>query len=295
MGKLLVLDIGGTYIKYGLADGSGALLPDSVRQTPSCAEGSAEDFLGILRRILEEAQRHDTLQGACACIAGPFDFYCGVSLMKHKFQGLYGRSLRPPFEEKGVAVSFLHDSTAFMLGEYGDGSLQGESNACCVMLGTGLGFAWIREGKVCVDKNQAPALALWKTPYLDGIAEDYVSTRALQRYYGEAISIKEMAGLARSGNERAREAFLTAGHHLSLMMTEIIEKLGCAKFALGGQIAKSADLFRLRLPVPWAVTKHPDDAALLGVCRYAALGKENCVRVEPLDFGPLKGKDRQAL
>ena len=42
MGNLLVLDIGGTFIKYGVADESGGLLPGSVGQTPSHAEDRAE-------------------------------------------------------------------------------------------------------------------------------------------------------------------------------------------------------------------------------------------------------------
>ncbi|MBQ9263919.1 MAG: ROK family protein [Clostridia bacterium] len=287
MGKLLVLDIGGTFIKYGVADEQGRLMESTVGQTPSHADGSAQDFLDALRAILSETDGEGDIQSVSACIAGPFDFDRGVSLMKHKFEALYGHSLRPPFEEKHVPVTFLHDSTAFMLGEYYDGSLTGADNACCVMLGTGLGFAWVKDGKVCVDETQTPSLALWKTPYRDGIAEDYVSTRAIQRYFGKALPVKDIAFLARSGDTRAQAAFLTAGEHLSAILAEVITRLGCEKFALGGQIAKSADLFHLKLPVPWTTTAHPDDAALRGVCRYAALGKEKCVRTITLDFGPL--------
>ena len=285
MAKLLVLDIGGTFVKHGVTGENGALLPHTVGQTPSMADGGAEDFLNALRGIIREA---GDVSAACACIAGPFDFDRGVSLMKHKFQALYGRSLLPPFEEKGLPVAFLHDSTAFMLGECAEGALAGEENACCVMLGTGLGFSWVRDGRVCVDATQTPSLALWKTPYLDGIAEDYVSTRAIQRCYGQAVSVREIADAARGGDRRAEEAFLTAGRHLSRIMTEVVGRLGCRKLALGGQIAKSAELFRLELPVPWSVTKHPEDGALRGCCRYAALGRERCVQTVDLDFGRLK-------
>ena len=286
MAKLLVLDVGGTFIKYGVTDEDGALLPETVGQMPSCADGEAEDFLNAVRGIIRGAGDPGS---ACVCIAGPFDFNRGVSLMKHKFKALYGRSLRPPFEEAGLPVAFLHDSTAFMLGECGEGgALAGEDNACCVMLGTGLGFSWLRDGRVCVDETRTPSLALWSTPYLDGIAEDYVSTRAIQRYYGQAVSVREIAEAARADDPAAKEAFLTAGRHLSRIMTEVIGRLGCRKLALGGQISKSADLFRLELPVPWAVTRHPEDGALRGCCRYAVLGRENCVQTVKMSFGPLK-------
>lgn len=279
MRKLLVLDVGGTAIKYGLADEKGMLIPNSVRQTPSHANEDAAAFLDTVRRIISECGGRDGIKACCVSIPGPFDFDNGVSLMRHKFTALYQKSLRPPFEEYGIPVSFLHDSTAFMLGEYQDGSLQGAENACCVMLGTGLGFAWIKDGLVRVNERQIPCLSLWSSPYLDGIAEDYVSTRALQRMYGESISIREMAEKARSGDEQALNAFRTEGGHLSALMEKVIGKLGCTRFALGGQISKSADLFALSLPIPWSVTEYPEDAALRGVCRYAALGREKCVQV----------------
>ncbi|MBR5110812.1 MAG: ROK family protein [Clostridia bacterium] len=288
MGKLLVLDVGGTFIKYGTADEKGCLLRDSVRQIPAHAQDDAGAFFEALQTILRE-QGTDA-DSACVSIAGPFDFDKGISLMKHKFASLYGLSLRAPFEKRGVPVSFLHDSTAFMLGEYMDGTLQGASNACCVMLGTGLGFAWMKDGRVCVDEKQAPALPLWNMPYRDGIAEDYVSARAIQRYFGGSLTVREIAGLARSGDERAVRAFRMAGEELSNIVSQIISHLGCEKFALGGQISKSADLLQLRLPIPWAVTSHPEDAALFGACRYAALGRNRCVRAAPLSCCSLKAK-----
>ena len=137
MGRILVLDVGGTFIKYGLADERGHLLPGTVSQVPSHSEDSADKFLDALRAILRDAG--GTVDRAAVSICGPFDFDGGVSLMTHKFKALYGVDLRPPFREAGVEVFFLHDATAFILGEYFDGTLKGADNACCVMLGTGLG------------------------------------------------------------------------------------------------------------------------------------------------------------
>ena len=286
MGNLLVLDIGGTFIKYGLADANG-LLPDTVRQAPSCAEESAPAFLNNLRSILQEAQKQGPLDRACACIGGPFDFDQGIPWMKHKFESLYGQSIQGPFADAQVPVTFLHDSTAFMLGEYHFGSLSGTRNACCVMLGTGLGFAWVKDEKVCLDVTQTPSLALWKTPYLDGIAEDYVSTRAIQRYYGEALPVKEIADLARAGDQKAADAFLTEGRHLSHIMSQVTERLGCEKLALGGQIAKSAELFHLALPIPWSITAHPEEASLQGMIQYARMGREKATQTVLLQFDTL--------
>ena len=272
MGRILVLDVGGTFIKYGLADERGHLLPGTVSQVPSHSEDSADKFLDALRAILRDAG--GTVDRAAVSICGPFDFDGGVSLMTHKFKALYGVDLRPPFREAGVEVFFLHDATAFILGEYFDGTLKGADNACCVMLGTGLGFGWIRDGKVCVDETRTPAFSLWRAPYLSGIAEDYVSTRAIQKTYGKVLPIKAIADAARAGDEKALTAFRAAGEHLSRLLKILAPALGCEKLALGGQIARSADLFGLEIGIPWAVTEHFEDGALRGCCLFALRGRD---------------------
>ena len=273
---MLVLDIGGTFIKSALTDPAGKLIPDTLAQTPSDADGGYEDFLDVLRGILAAAMRRQKVGHACISIAGPFDFERGISLMRHKFPALYQKSLCPPFRQAGIPADFVHDSTAFLLGEAHDGVLAGKASSACVMLGTGLGFAFMREGRVAVSPARGPAFVLWNMPWEDGIAEDYVSTRALQRLYGEALPIKVLADRARDGDRKAADAFLETGRQLSAILRKVLPALGCDSFALGGQIAKSANLFQLDLPLDWAVPRHLDDAALRGASHYALCGREAC-------------------
>ena len=202
-GNILVLDVGGSFLKYGVADQRGALLPGSVGEAPARADESPEKVYEAFGEVIRRAQETAPLAGACACFPGPFDYTEGVFRMKHKFQALYGCSILPPFERAGLPVRFLHDSTSYILGEVSDGTLQGTQNPCCVMLGTGLGFSMMKDGKVLIDQTQTPALALWCAPFREGIAEDYVSTRAIQAAYGQPLSVKDIAGRARQGDEQA--------------------------------------------------------------------------------------------
>ena len=80
---MLVLDVGGTFVKYALTDDAGRLLPETVGQTPSDAQGSYEAFLAVLTRIIEAAQAQQHVERACVCTPGPFDFEAGISLMRH--------------------------------------------------------------------------------------------------------------------------------------------------------------------------------------------------------------------
>lgn len=280
-GNILVLDVGGSFLKYGVADEKGALLPGSVGEAPARADESPEKVYEAFEEVIRRARETAPLAGACACFPGPFDYTHGVFRMKHKFQALFGCSILPPFERAGLPVRFLHDSTAYILGEVSDGTLRDAKNPCCVMLGTGLGYTMMKDGKVLIDESQTPALSLWCAPFREGIAEDYVSTRAIQTAYGQPLSVKDIAGLARQGDEKALQAFRKTGEALSELMGIIDRRFHPDKLALGGQIARSADLLHLNLPFPWEVSHHLDDAALRGAAYYALHSREECTAVLP--------------
>lgn len=279
--NILVLDVGGSFLKYGVTDENGCLREETVGEFPTQASETPQKVYDAFSEVIRQASRYGELSGACACFPGPFDYTNGVFWMKHKFQSLYGLSILPPFEQAGLPVRFLHDSTAYILGEFSDGTLQGAKSPCCVMLGTGLGFAMMGEGKVLIDQTQTPALSLWNAPFRDGIAEDYVSTRAIQAAYGERISVKEIAERARTGDRKALLAFQKTGEALSELMEKVAERFRIDKLALGGQIARSAELLALKLPMEWSITQHLADAALRGAAFYALHSREECTAVLP--------------
>lgn len=272
----LLLDIGGTFIKYGLSDESGKLLSDSIGQVPSEADSSYDHFLQVLSEVISWNQQKQNFITAGVAIPGPFNYDQGISLMKHKFRALYQKPISSPFANAGVKVTFLHDSTAFILGEVEpeDGEIPGG-----IMLGTGLGFAMMRKKRVCLNPAQMPAFSLWKMPWKDGIAEDYVSQHALIRRYGSEIPVKEIAKAARAGDKKAQQTFLAVGAELNEILCKIISALGLNSIILGGQISQSADLLELDLPVPLRVSAYPEKSALKGIGRYMVQGKETCVEI----------------
>ena len=276
----LLLDIGGSFLKYALTDEAGRLDPATVGETPSRAEGSAEEIAGAIRDVIGLCRERAEIRTAAVAVPDPFDFASGTFWMEHKFAGLYGKSLRPVFEEAGLRVSFLQDTAAYILGVYADGTFEGAECPALVTLGTGVGFAHMREGRVCVNRDLVPAPILWNAPYLDGITEDYVSTRAIRARAGNRWSVREMADRARAGDGECRRAFRETGRHLAAILTPMLAAVGADRLALGGQIARSADLLELELPVPWSVCRHLEDAALRGAAAFALAGGENCLRVE---------------
>ncbi len=281
---MLAVDAGGTNFKYALMDADGALLSECL-QIPVNEKGTAQEIEASWRAMAESARELAVKAGAavervCVSTPGPFDFAGGMSRMKHKFPAIFGLPIRPWLQDAlpGVPVDFLHDSTAFILGE----ARPEFRSPACVMLGTGFGFACMREGRVLVNESRTPAVILWNHPFRGGIVEDTISRRALRAAYAEktgtdgSLDVKEIADACRAGDPAAKAVFDGLSDALAELLAPILEKLGSDALILGGQISRSADLFMpgllAKLPCPVALSEHPDSAALVGCARFAALG-----------------------
>lgn len=275
---ILLMDVGGTALKYAMADPDGELIPGTAGQIPSHSGEGLEEILEAFYQAVRRCRAFAPADTACVSIPGPFDYDLGISRMRHKFTALWGFPLGEWFARRGLKVRFLHDSTAFMLGEAASGALDGAENACCFMLGTGLGFAMMHGGRVLQTEDASPALSVWKLPWGNGIAEDQISSRALQRRYGAPESIRKMADAAREGNALALKAFRETGEALSVLAEQLLHAFPCERIALGGQIARAADLMALHFPCPWYVCPHPEESPLRGAARYIHLGVHACVR-----------------
>ncbi|HEY9054273.1 MAG TPA: ROK family protein [Rectinemataceae bacterium] len=252
---LLALDAGGTAIKLGLVP-----LSDSVRevldseQMPMPSAGTAreieEAFAAATSRGLELARlRGLEMVGVGVSTPEPFDFEAGVSLMKHKYASIFGLSVRDFITKAAgpLPVRFIHDAFAFLLGELALGLGAGARRPCIATLGTGLGFAGVVEGKLLKSPRGGPAADVYRSPYRDGIAEDYASARAIARRYSDlggagAPSVKMMAERAAAGDTLCARVFEDTGSALAEILLPQIEKNGFDLLILGGQIAKSGEL-----------------------------------------------------
>lgn len=145
---ILALDAGGTSIKAGI------LRDEEIIAERSFAflSEEREQMLSVFRQALAWGRDYGPICLGVAC-PGPFDFARGVSHMRHKWRGLMDVPLPSVFarELPGVPVRFLHDSTAFLLGEAWQGAARDMENPAGVMLGTGFGFTVMQRRRVLVD------------------------------------------------------------------------------------------------------------------------------------------------
>lgn len=291
MDCIFALDAGGTYLKYALMDENGNAIPRTQGQAPSHADGTKEEIGQAFTKVgcyaLEQAKLCGlTLKGIAISFPGPFDYDQGISHMAHKYAAINGVSITPMVKAGAgdVPIDYLHDSTAFLLGEYAKGAAANFQRPAGVMLGTGLGFAAMVSGRVLVQPDQRPRVVLWNKPYQDGISEDYISRRAILKAYGNqpGMDVKDIAERALAGEEKAKTVFLDLAFHMGQILAPVIKNLAADCLVVGGQIAKSGKLFLPQveacLQIPVRQAQLIENGALYGAWYHGKMGRENCVQ-----------------
>ncbi|GAB3539904.1 hypothetical protein GCM10027443_37050 [Pontibacter brevis] len=273
------VDIGGTHITAALVDmKAGALLADTLVREQVNAKGKEQEIISSWAQAIVHAAKEDTRENVHIGIAmpGPFDYEEGISLMQNqdKYDALYGLNVRklladalkmPPAHFK-----FMNDAACFLQGEVFGGAAKGAGRAIGLTLGTGLGSAFYHGG-------MARDAALWRSPYKEGIAEDYLCARWFTKRYhtlsGKEVSnVKSLVSLL-SSDERVQTIFNEFGQHLGEFLVPYMERESPEVVVIGGNIAQALGLFYPALRqtltmqgviVPIKQAELGEEAALIG-------------------------------
>lgn len=287
----LIIDAGGTFLKSAVLDSRGDVLRGSALSADSFSDGSKEEILRAFGDTISKGLKHIeengmVLKGVGIAFPGPFHIEKATPLMKHKFQPIYGVDLRECFYEipgmsREIPIMFIHDANAVLVGEIWKGDARGFGNAAVVTLGTGLGFAISKNGKVLCNEIGGPYLSIFKIPYQDGILEDYTAKRGFLKIYSELngksvsgeFTVAAIAALADKGDFAAIETFKKVGEILAETLRNILieNNIGCLLFS--GQISRSFQYMETSLKEGLtgvnclkkiSAVKNIDHAALLG-------------------------------
>jgi len=273
--KILALDIGGTAVKYGLFQDNNIKFGQFPVKDSQGNENIPESICSFSKEHMPDMIAIST--------PGPFDFETGTSLMTHKLTSMYNVSLKELLKNEipKAEILFVHDSTAFALGALNKMPYLAEKKFAAVMLGTGLGYIYLNNGKALLNKRQTPLHPLWNRSFLDGTSEDYVSTRAILKQCENlgfsGLSIKELAEIAREGNTDLKGVFSNYGKYLG-MCIELAHKTDeFCEIVIGGQISRSWDLikdgFDSKCKLKYSIIDNPEKCALYGLLDCCINGK----------------------
>ena len=190
MGKLICLDFGGSSIKYGALDRSSLrTLTDKGRVPNSFAD--REEFLdAVLKIVAELKDRTKDAEGIAVSYCGELDHAQGVIYSPGTYLYNSGLRLKEFLEEHfGLPASVENDGNAALLAEAKFGPLKGYENAGMIVLGTGIGGAFLLDGRLHTGRHGFAGMLsfcandLSKPQELDNMAIAYVASHYLTREY----------------------------------------------------------------------------------------------------------------
>ncbi|MFF2525136.1 ROK family protein [Streptomyces liangshanensis] len=243
-----VLEIGGTHVTAALVDLPGRRVAHRT-VLPLDPHGAAGEFLARVRRCAAGLPVPPGARWGVA-VPGPFDYATGVARFAGvgKFEALYGVDLRAAllgglWHRPGDVV-FLNDAHAFVAGEWFAGAARGHRRAVGITLGTGVGSAFLADGRVREDGPGVPPEGRMDLTEAGGRPlEDTVSRRAILARYGDpAADVRDVAERARAGEERARLVLARALTVLGEALGPRLADFGATALVVGGSIARSWDL-----------------------------------------------------
>lgn len=249
------VDIGGTTIKYGLANESGKFY-DIQSMPTEVKEKGTEQMLKKLINIVLKYQAEHVICGIAVSSAGIVQPDTGeIIYAADHFPGYAGTKLKTLLEHTfHVPCSVENDVNAAGLGEYWLGAGQNASSLFCLMVGTGIGGCIIIDGKLLHGaSNSAGEIGYLK---IGGSAtlEAAASVTALVKAVAAAKNIpvssidgKKIFRLAKSGDSIASTAIDRMIDHLSAGIANICYVLNPEKIIIGGGIMEQRRYIKPRL------------------------------------------------
>jgi glucokinase len=271
-----VLEIGGSHVTAAVVS-SGTWAVNMVERSKLDSQQAAELVLGDLATA---ARTLPLANGLAVALPGPFDFETGVAWYRGqgKFDNLYGHNVGDSLRDllDLDQILFMNDAEAFAVGEWTAGAVCGVERCVGVTIGTGIGTAFLADGRVVREgETVPPGGELYKTSYDGKPLEDWISARAILRAYfartgaeEPEIGVKEIAERARGGSADARDVLLGAFGVLAAALTPWLERFGVTKVVLGGSISGAFDIVRSVFEFDVSATEDTERSALVGAAAH---------------------------
>lgn len=147
--RYLVIDVGGTAIKYAIMDRSAQILERGEVETPT---EDQKVFIEVIGRISDRYENQ--IEGIAMCLPGMLDSETGYLYTGGALSYNYDCNIVALLEERcKIKVTIENDAKCAALAELWKGSMQGCKDGIVVVLGTGIGGALIVDGKLHKGKH----------------------------------------------------------------------------------------------------------------------------------------------
>jgi glucokinase len=269
MPTLVAIDIGGTTVKLALVragDSHEIVIHDKIDTGPNDPGEQivARIAAGVARMIQKTGEKPVGVGVGCP---GLIDNHRGIVVVSANLPTFKDFPLAAEIQKQVGLPSAIHnDAKAAVLGEYNFGAARGVQNIVLLTLGTGVGGGVITGGRLVTGAdNAATELGHVKVEYANpapcacgtrGCIEAYVGINGIRRIAAAALSTagstsklqaenlttKALSEAARTGDETARQIFITVGHYLGRGIAHFIDIFNPEKVILAGGASRATDL-----------------------------------------------------
>jgi len=245
------IDLGGSKYRIGLVNSNNEIIGDSIRVSIDEIAESDELVRQITESVNSILKTNELIKKDIVRIGigspGPLDPETGTILETLNMTYLRGYPLSEKLKESLLMdIVIGNDANCFVLGQQIAGAAVGFQNVFGITLGTGYGCGIIIDG-VLLEGSTGTAGEYAKSPYLDGVFEDYISGKGLKKIYkklsGELKRPLQIEDEARSGSKVSIETFHEFGAHIGNSLSYVVNLLDPEIIIIGGSIANAYDLF----------------------------------------------------
>ncbi len=244
------IDLGGTKIHAGVVAPGGEILGEARLPTEPDREADAilGNMVAAVRQAMEQAGLGtDAVEQVGLGSPAPLDIKAGVLISPNNLPSLYGFPVVERLSEAlELPVTLDNDANCLGLGEARFGAGKGAEVCCGLTLGTGMGAFMVIGGRIYGGPHGA-GVEIWCSPCQGDWIEEKVSGRGISRTYAKVsdrrADAREVAALAREGDETALETWREFGRNAAVPVAWLSNAGDPDVFVLGGSIARAWDLF----------------------------------------------------
>ena len=271
------VDIGGTTVKMGLFEESGAIIDKWEITTDTSDEGKAilpNIAASIEKKLGEHELDKEDILGIGAGVPAPVTADGVVNGSANL--GWNYKEVKKELEElTGLRAEIGNDANVAALGEMWKGGGAGEKNMIMVTLGTGVGGGVIIDGKMLVGQNGAGGeIGHLCVNYEEtdkcgcgnrGCLEQYASATGIVRLAKkklgqdlrptclnkEDVTAKDVFDAVKEGDEIAKEIAVEFGTYLGRALANLAAVTDPAVFVIGGGVSKAGEVLISYIQKPY--------------------------------------------
>ncbi|WP_429976264.1 ROK family protein [Enterococcus sp. DIV0086] len=242
---ILCVDVGGSYIKWGIIDDKYQILISHRVATP---KNNIEEFIDIIEKIYQE-QSHYDIQGIGFSLPGTMDTTTGHILHGGSIRYFDNVNFFEKFSHFHLNITIENDARCALIAEKELGTLKDVTNGLVFILGTGVGGGILINNQVYRGANLyagefsliKPSGATNNTFLGNELSIPGLVGKVKNKLSLKSLSGEEMMTLIQKGNEETLEIYDAFIKRLvdSLISLQFI--FAPEKIAIGGGISKNVD------------------------------------------------------